>query len=197
MRDEARRGLIERLEEAPAESATVDDRAAQREQRRDAAVNPAAPPRVAQGVEAIGMPEVEQRLGLAVPALLPDVGFHGVAPEVPHHGRGAEPDAVAVILKSPAKIDVVTGGAENGVESADLLEYVTAKRHVAAGDVLGVIVVQQHVLWPAGRGRHAGGDERILRWRQGGAPDRRQPRVEESHHEAVEAVGISAAIPIV
>src|SRR3989454_10354252 len=125
-----------------------------------------------------------------------DVGFHGVAPEVPHHGRGAEPDAVAVILKSPAKIDVVTGGAENGVESADLLEYVTAKRHVAAGDVLGVVVVQQHVLWPAGRGRHAGGDERVLRWRQVGSPDRRESRGEKSHHEAVEPVGIDDAVRV-
>src|SRR2546425_7963885 len=123
MREEARGWLVKRLEEAAAEDAAVDDGPPPWDQRRAAAVDSTSPPRVEERVEAVRMPEIQQRLGLAVPPLLADVGVHGVAPEVPHHGRRAEADAVALLLQSPAEIDVVSGGAEDRIQPADLPEH--------------------------------------------------------------------------
>src|SRR5207249_7514611 len=163
---EARGRLVEGLKQTATENATVDHRTPQREQRGeervDAPVDPAAPPGVPEGVEPLRVLEVEEAFGLAVASLLADVGLDGVAPEVPHHGRGTEGDAVAALLKAPAHIHVVAGRAVDGIEPADLLEHLAAERHVAARDVLSLLVVQEYVQGPARRGGHATGHHRIL-----------------------------------
>src|SRR6185295_17007181 len=122
VREQTRWRLVERLKQPAAIDTAVDHRARQRQDRRDAAIDAPAPARIAERVEAVRVAEVQERLGLAVAALLPDIRLDRIAPEVPHHGRGAPADAVAEILQAPADVDVVPGGAVHRVEAPDLLE---------------------------------------------------------------------------
>src|SRR5207247_4696665 len=91
-------------------------------------------PRVEKRIEAMGMPEVQERLGLAVAALLADVGLDGVAAEVPHHRRRAEADAMPALLNPPAQIHVVARGPEYRIEDVDLLEHLAPERQVTPRD---------------------------------------------------------------
>src|SRR5207302_8220229 len=59
---------------------------------------------------------------------------------------------------APAEVDVVSGNAELRLEPADLLQRLLAKRHVAAGDVLGLAIGDQHVNRGAWRVGEAAGD---------------------------------------
>ena len=88
---------------------------------------------------------IDQRLRLAVSALLTQVGADRVAPEMPDDGGGAEADGVARILETPAHVDVVTGCAVGRVEPAQGQERVAPEGHIAAGDVLGGLIGQQHM----------------------------------------------------
>src|SRR5579884_1254991 len=94
---------------------------------------------------------LEQRLGLAVAALLAQIRAHGPAPVMPDDRARAERDPFARVEQPPAHVDVVAGRAELRIKAADRLEVALADRHVAAGDVLGLAVRDQHVGWPAGR----------------------------------------------
>src|SRR5262249_47284651 len=125
-----RRRLVECLEQSPAEGSVVDNRAPRKQRLRKIAVNASEPLRLSEEIEAIGMLDVEERLGLPVSHLLLDVGFDGVAAEVPHDRRGAEADRVALILQTPAEVDVVASGSEQGIEAVDLLEDRLPKGHV-------------------------------------------------------------------
>ena len=97
------------------------------------------------GAVLVGMLSLEQRLGLAVASLLAQVAAHGAAAVVADDRAGAERDLPARVEQPPAHVDVVAGGAELRVEAAEPLQRVLADRHVAAGDVLGLAVGDQHV----------------------------------------------------
>src|SRR5260221_4128434 len=109
------------------------------------------------------MPAVDERLGLAVAALLAEIGLYRVAAEVPDDGSRAEADSVAGILKTPADVDVVAGGAIDRIEAAEAEQQIAPERHVAAGDMLGDVVAHQHVGRPAGRHSDPRRDEAVLR----------------------------------
>ena len=96
------------------------------------------------------MLEVEERLRLPVTHLLLEVRLHRVAPIVPDGRRGAEADGVVAVLEPPAEVDVVPGGGEDRLEAADILERLLGERHVAAGNVLRDLVVQEDVRRPPG-----------------------------------------------
>ena len=66
-----------------------------------------------------GMLGIDQRLGLAVAALLVEIGFDRVAAEMPDDGRRAEADGIAGILQAPADVDIVAGGAIDRIEAAE------------------------------------------------------------------------------
>src|SRR5271166_6573891 len=63
-----------------------------------------------QRVESLGILEEEQRFGLAIAALLPVVGLHRIAAEMPDKGGRAVAKRVTTVEHAPAYIDVVTGG---------------------------------------------------------------------------------------
>src|SRR5262245_13113457 len=75
---------------------------------------------------------------------------HRVAAMVPDHGSGVEPHRPPLFLHPPANIDVITGDTKLRVESADRPEVSFAERHVAAGNVLCLLVREQDVDWAAG-----------------------------------------------
>jgi hypothetical protein len=92
---------------------------------------------------------LEQRLGAAITQLLAPVGAHRVAPVVPHHRAGVEPERPDLVLEPPAQIHVVAGGSEAGIEPADRRQRRSPERHVAARDVLGLGVGEEHVHRPS------------------------------------------------
>ena len=81
---------------------------------------------------------------------------------VPHEGRRREADLPAARLQSPADVHIVSSAQIDGVEAADREQRVAAKRHVAAGHVLGDAIVEQHVRGTARRARDALRDWRIV-----------------------------------
>ena len=126
------------------------------EDSRSGVVNDPAPLAAAPAGELVGMLEVEQAFGLAVAGLLVKIASRRAAAVVPDHRAGCERDPVALVLEPPAKIDVVAGSSKLRVEPVDRFQDLAAKRHVAARDVLGRLVVDEHVRRLAGRRRHAG-----------------------------------------
>jgi hypothetical protein len=115
---------------------------------------------------------------------------------VPDDGRGAEGDDVARLLEAPAEVHVVAGLAVIGIEAADEIERPAMECHVAAGDVLGHHVGEQHVA----RSARCGSDARldpVLRRRRDVRPAHagvfaRQQRA----HEIIEPVGVGHAVAV-
>ena len=105
---------------------------------------------------------IDERLGLAIAALLLEIGADGVAAEMPDDRRRAEPDRVAGVLKAPADVDVITSRAVDRVKAAERQQRVAAERHIAAGNVLGNLVADQDMRWPAGRHCHGRRHEAVL-----------------------------------
>ena len=94
----------------------------------------------------------EEGFGFPVAHLLFEVSPGRSAAVMPNEGGAAEPEGVSGVAESPAKVDVVSGGVELFVESADLIEGGSSYREVAAGEVLGGGVVEHDVGGCAGRG---------------------------------------------
>jgi hypothetical protein len=90
---------------------------------------------------------------------------------VPVHRPGVEADPAAALLQPPAQVDVVAGGAVARIEAADRGERVAAKRHVAAGNVLGFAIGHEHVDRSAGRVGDALGDRPVAGGRDVGPAD--------------------------
>ena len=105
---------------------------------------------------------IDERFGFAVTTLLCAVSRHRISAEVPNNGSGAETDRVAGVLETPADVDIVAGGAIDGVKSAKLKQHVAPERHVAARDVLGDLVADQHMGRTTGGDRDGGGDQIVL-----------------------------------
>src|SRR5919199_6177963 len=85
----------------------------------------------------------EQGLRLSIAALLLPVGAHRVAPVMPDHGGGAEPERPATLLQAPADVDIVAGDAVAGIKPSDRLQRLLAEGHIAARNMLRLAVRQQ------------------------------------------------------
>ena len=142
------------------------------------------------------MLRIDERLGLAVAALLVDIGFDRVAAEMPDDRRRAEADRVAGILKPPADVDIVAGGAIDRVEPAEAEQGLAAERHVAAGDVLGHLVAEQHVGRAARRHRDRGRDEAVLGRREIRSAAGAEPARFHPGDEIGQPVGVGDAIAV-
>src|SRR5271166_377638 len=94
---------------------------------------------------------IDESLGLAVAALLVAIGFDRVAPEVPDDCRGAKADDKTRVLKAPANVDIITGSAVNRIKAAKAKQCLAAECHVAAGNVLGDLIVEQDMGRATGR----------------------------------------------
>jgi hypothetical protein len=182
------------LEGARPPQAVVDARAAQRQ--RAAAVDAPAPGDVAGRVVLLRPGPLEQRLGATVAALLAPEAAHAAAAVVPHDGARMEAERPAARLQPPADVDVVAGDLELRIEAADRLQPRSAERHVAAGDVLGDGVAQQHVHGAARRVRDARGDEPVAGHRQIWAADARLLAVAQRVLDEVEPMRIGEGVVV-
>src|SRR5207244_5541353 len=117
-------------------------------------VDAAGPADVARAVVFLGPLALQHRLGPAVPDLLLPVGAHGIPPVVPDHGGRAEAERPAPLLQPPAYVHVITGGAKLRIEPADGLEAGFPERHVAAGDVLRLVIGPEDMHGTARRRAH-------------------------------------------
>ena len=111
----------------------------------------------------------KQGFGFAIPALLFEIVSDSVAAKMPDDRGRAKADLESLVLQTPAKVHVVTGGAKNRIESVDGLQRLPAKSHVAAWDVFCDLIVEQDMGRRAGRHGDAGRDESVVRRRQIGA----------------------------
>src|ERR1051325_6748061 len=130
------------------------------------AVDPAAPGEVAGGVVLFRPLSFEQRFGLSVTDLLVPVGEHGVSPVMPYHRCRAEAEREAFLLKTPADVDIVAGGANLFIEYADIEQRGFAECHVASGDMFRFLVAQEHVDRTARSVSYAIGNRTIVRRRE-------------------------------
>ena len=142
------------------------------------------------------MLRIDERLGLAVAALLVAIGFDRVAAEMPDDRRRAEADGMAGILKPPADVDIVAGGAVDRVEPAEAEQGLAAERHVAAGDVLGDLVAEQHMGRAARRHRDRGRDEAVLGRREIRSAAGAEPARFHRGDEIGQPVGVGDAIAV-
>ena len=72
-------------------------------------IKDALPLAVAAAVEAVGVLELQKRLGLAVAGLLPEVRPRRLAAMVPDERSRSEGDPPARLLETPADVHVVAG----------------------------------------------------------------------------------------
>ena len=155
--------MVDRLERSAAPGAVVDAPAPARRLACEAvSVEAAAPGDVPAGGVLLRPLALQLGLGSAVAPLLAPVSAHRLAAVVPNDGGRAEAERQPSLAQPPADVHVVAGRVESGVEAADLLQRLPAKGHVAAGDVLGLLVGEQHVCRPARRVGDAAGDYPVL-----------------------------------
>src|SRR5262245_40478942 len=83
---------------------------------------------------------------------------------VPDDGPRAKRNRLIADQQLPADIDVVARGAMGVIKAADFQQRVSAKRHVAARDMLGRLVVEEHMCGIAGSKIDAGRCETVA-WR--------------------------------
>ena len=127
------------------------------------------------GVKRSGWRASTSASAAAVAALLAQVRAQPGAAVVPHERGRVEADLPLAVEHLPAQVDVVAGRRVDRVEAADLVEHAPPERHVAAGDVLGPVVGDQHVHRAARRRGDLLGAEPGRRAAAGSARRRRRP----------------------
>ncbi len=190
------RGGVDRLEKALAEDAVVDHGFVDEPGEARCAVDLAFPFRGAGGAEEDEVLEAQHRLGLAVALLLFAKRFEREAAVVPDDGGGAEGDDAAALLEAPAEVHIVAGLAVFVVEAADLVERPTVESHVAAGNVLGDDIGEEHMARTAGGRGHTGLHPIFRRRRDVRAADAREVAAEKRADQVIEPVGIGHAVAV-
>src|SRR5215471_15092165 len=109
------------------------------------AVQNSAPLAVAAAIEAIGVLETQERLGLAIAGLLTQIGPRVLTSMMPDECARSESDPISCLLQPPAQIDVVTGLAVSRVETVELQQDFPSKRHITTGNVFRDLIAFQHV----------------------------------------------------
>src|SRR5262245_19359704 len=126
-------------------------------------IEPALPCQMTRAV-VLARPFVGQKsLRFGITALLLEVCPDRIAAVMPDDGRWSEADSPASILQSPTDVDVVTSDAESGIKTPDRHQLFATVRHIAARNVLGDYVRQQHMNRSAWSVRNAVGDRAITR----------------------------------
>ena len=190
VRKHAQRGradAVDRREGRAAPLAGVDVGVEQRLDEGQRAVDVAAPldPRAD---ELLGVVRLQPHLALPVAHLLAPEGADRGAVVVPDQRRRGEADGAAGALQPPAHVHVVAGAQVDGVEAADGAERLAPHRHVAARDVLGDAIVEQHVGRAARSAGHALRQPRVVVGDDVGPAHGDHVRVEERLHQVGEPV---------
>src|SRR5215831_16360348 len=113
------------------------------------AIHPPEPREMAGRIVLLWPFAFEQRLSSPIVQLLFPISPHQVAAMMPDHSSGVEPHRPALSLQPPTNVDVITCDTELRVKSADRLEGSFAERHVAAGNVLCLLVGKEDMDWVA------------------------------------------------
>ena len=189
--------LVQRLERGAAPDAVIDARAAPPEQAREPrAVDAARPAHVPRAVVLLRPLALEQCFRAAVPDLLLPIRAHRVPAVMPHHGGGTEAEGPTPLLQAPAHVDVVAGGTELRVESADRVQRHLPERHVAAGDVLSLAITQQHVHRTSRRACDALRDRSIVRRRDVRTTHTGVRAAHERRREVGQPVGVGIGVVV-
>ena len=94
----------------------------------------------------------QKMLGAPVAKLLAEKFADRRPPPMPDEGTRREAQAVAGIAQPPAEIHVIACGVEAPVEAADGVESQPGHGEIAARQMLGFLVIDQHVAGRAGGG---------------------------------------------
>ena len=105
--------------------------------------------------KAMGMFFKEEGFGATVAHLLFKILPGGGAAVVPDEGRSGEAEGETGLAESPAEVDIVPGGVEDGVEPVDFLKSGFFDGEMTTGEVLGGEVIDHDV----GGGSGCGGGE--------------------------------------
>ena len=149
--DMSRSGGVEFLKETAAENTVIDHAALKNEAVFGWGINPPTPHPAAKRVKVFRVLSNQQRFGFAVAGLLPQVSFHRGAAVMPDKTGRAEPDFPTALLQTPADVHIIAGFAKDRIEAVDLLQVPSVKSHVAAGNVLSLLVREHNVGWSARR----------------------------------------------
>jgi hypothetical protein len=113
---------------------------------------------------------------------------------VPDHSRGVETHRPALFLQPPTNINVITRDTKLRVKSTDRLEDSFAERHIAAGNVLRLLVGKEDMDWAAGCIGHTISDRPVARrwdvWASHGC----MRRIDEDSRNICEPVGVRIGI---
>ena len=131
--------------------------------RVDTVVNTALPYRVSKEIETPRITPLQVRFRHAITLLLPKITFDRCTAVMPHNRARMVDDFFVSHEQSPAEIDVIAGGAMLRVKQTNDIERLFAVRHIATGNVFGVLVVHQHTSRVAGSLVHTLRNETILR----------------------------------
>src|SRR4030095_13426428 len=109
--------------------------------------------------------ETEQRCRFAIAVLLFQESSQRKTSMVPDDSGRTERNHTTGLLKTPAKIDVISGLMIFRIEAADALKRPPLERHVTTGNVFGDRVGQQNVAGTARRRCDTGLNPMLCRWR--------------------------------
>ena len=109
---------------------------------------------------------VYECLRFPITSLLIKVSTHCITTEVPDYSGRAEANNIAGVLKAPAYIHIIAGRAVDRIETAEPQQCLAGECHVAARNVFGDLVADQHMCWTTGCDRDDRRDEGVLRWRE-------------------------------
>ena len=115
---------------------------------------------------------------------------------MPHERRRREADLPAARLQPPAHVHIVAGAQVDRIEAADGEQRLAAKRHVAAGHVLGDAIVEQHVGRTARRPGDALRHRRIVGRDDVRSAGRHDIRVQERLDEERQPVGVDPGVGV-
>src|SRR6202035_6029475 len=96
---------------------------------------------------------INERLRFAVTPLLVKVSTYCVTTEMPNYSGRTEANDIAGVLKPPAYVHVIAGRAIDRIETTEPQQRLAGEGHVAAGDVFGDLVADQHMRWTTRRDR--------------------------------------------
>ena len=190
-----RRG-INGLEKPLPKDAVIDDGLVEKPREARRPVDLPLPFRRAGRAKKDQVLESQHRFRFAVAFLLLAKRGEREAPVMPHDGARRERDDAAIRLQPPAEIHVVARLAILGIESAHAFKRRAVKRHVAAGNVLGHHIGEQHMARTAGRGGDGGMHPIHRRRRDIRAADSDIIAAEQRADHVVQPVRIGHAIAV-
>src|SRR5215218_7032573 len=101
---------------------------------------------------------------------------------MPDERRWVKADLPAALAHLPAQVDIVACRRVYGIEPANFLQHLLPESHIAAGDVLGPVVPDEHMDGSTGRPGHLLGARAVVDWGYVGA-------TVATHRPAIQAQG--------